>query len=183
MRKIKFKAWIPSAKLMLDEITIYNDGQIGISDSKLHLACDKAGLECDGESIYDKEENHALNLLSGDDWYWIEEGESILLQFTGLKDKNGKEIYEGDIVTCDEYTIIGRPGERFSSFTGYVKYSEQASRYWIMIPYADGKEKYNNLSMGGQYGDENGIQLTSMEVIGNIYENAGLLAATPKIIS
>ena len=92
----------------------------------------------------------------------------IIMQFTGLKDKNGKEIYEGDILRseADEGVAV-------------VSYSADMARFEIeLLAYeiftGENPEEtyYDKLSVVDSYefGDWNGA-----EVIGNIYENPELL--------
>lgn len=133
MREIKFKAWDKKRKVMTRVMRL----TMGI------------GIRC-----YVPDGKHH-------DWYEEDEGDYSLhwsdvelLQYTGLTDKNGKEIYEGDIVKWDS-PYGGRIGEI----------------YW--------KE-----SEGGFYHtftDEDGDVRPSkrlwdiIEVIGNAYENEELL--------
>jgi uncharacterized phage protein (TIGR01671 family) len=77
------------------------------------------------------------------------------LQFTGLTDKNGREIYEGDLLT--DY------GE---APPVYVEYSEKHGAYCFVDKFDPSGTVYYTPLM---------IYYDQMEVIGNIYEDPELL--------
>lgn len=74
-----------------------------------------------------------------------------VMQYTGLKDKNGKEIYEGDILEFSGNVVA----------LGIVKYNENFATFQAC-----------NGNSGWLFGNESG---TNIEIIGNIYENPELV--------
>jgi uncharacterized phage protein (TIGR01671 family) len=87
---------------------------------------------------------------------------STVGQYTGLKDKNGKEIYEGDIIEYDT-DFMGKP-------------DNDELRY--QVTFSNGSFVLASLDTG--YDDYRVVYLHNLgfSVIGNIYENPELVAPT-----
>lgn len=81
-----------------------------------------------------------------------------LMQYTGLKDKNGKEIYEGDIVKCN-------PSYKENHEIGTIAWEKRRGGFVVKVgrPTSQG---FDALKMAGA---------THKEIVGNIYENPELL--------
>ena len=134
MREIKFRAYI-----------------YDLTDEDSHpLEIDvRAGKLWDVASINFKDRIAEIMDDDGNVWEYELNDEIALLQYTGFKDKNGKEIYEGYIVR---------------------------EKYGVEIPMVVTWDDAGFRTLGKHNGEQYvGYVKDSCEVIGNIYENPELL--------
>lgn len=96
-------------------------------------------------------------------------GGKEFMQFTGLKDKNGSDIYEGDIVS-----FCMRMYEVKIYFNGY-----HLQRYKLWRGKFVPAHTYSLSLITKPSKDRFGGEVDSAEVIGNIYENPELLTTKP----
>jgi len=142
-RPIKYEAWVPDANEMHTVEAIHFDGNGDVESVDF------------GEAVQWSEED-------GGSGFSRPGSMVILRQFTGLTDKNGKEIYEGDIVqTWGEYDHGSDvPSETFEEAMPIIFNDGQ---WW----WGDG---IGNSCPLNEFDDPEYI-----EVIGNIHQNPELL--------
>lgn len=125
MREIKFRGWLPKTKVM---VTFHNP----------HINFEYGLL-----AFNNNHEDYSGIANMPDDYE-----EAIFMQYTGLKDKNGKEIYESDIVEfIDDKWTTGRKTIRVE--IKWIDY-KNFDGWWVSY-------------------------LEDVEVIGNIHQNPELL--------
>jgi uncharacterized phage protein (TIGR01671 family) len=134
-REIKFRAWLRKYEKMVDVKRINFD----VKNVECYLVSKN---ECNlSEFVFNEVE---------------------LMQYTGIKDKNGKQIYEGDIVSEEHPESNHEPFDQIpDSIRGVVKF--ERGKFIVPAKVNYGVEKRNLHAVKG------------VAVVGNIYENPELL--------
>jgi uncharacterized phage protein (TIGR01671 family) len=141
MREIKFRAWLASENKMCKVAIINFDKGAFI-----------IGAEPGADTI--TKEHYVKSPNNGRFCFW---NEIKLMQFSGLHDKNGKEIYEGDVLQLENtHAKTFRRIEKFER--GCFGHRDITGKFYpLAIPNGNKKDE------------------KQWEVIGNIHENPELI--------
>jgi len=152
MRDIKFRAWHKDSSRWIENFALVHTGSDepkSIEDVVRKRRQEVRVFEVNYEREYEGHGNSYHYNSTLDSLYGAPKIENVILQqYTGLKDKNGKKIYEGDIV--DAYDA-----SKNETFSGNVIYDLKLASYVII----------------DKEGDTYYLTSFDLQVVGNIFEN------------
>jgi hypothetical protein len=122
MREIKFRAWDKKKKIMAEVLTLIHNGRVEVS------------------------------IQDSGPFLWREVEDIEIMQYTGIKDKNGKEVYEGDVFSPNKYWK--------NSVIAWM----DSGRYMLI-------KNHGCIEIS----TSDGFCLEEHEIIGNLYENPELI--------
>lgn len=141
-REMKFRIWHNPSEKFVKEMQ-FKDPRFGwVNEGYL-------GIDADGDLSYNDHGNGMYKIS----WEYPESLEDyIIQQYTGLKDMNGVEVYEGDILRCPKSWM-------YDEMNGVIE--------WYKNKYCFINKEYDIRWVYADY--------ESLEVIGNIFENKELI--------
>ena len=161
MREIKFRAWDKKYKNFIPVNPFPKEGWIKNEFSLSKKSTDEVRVYdgVSGKNMFFTLDGRFVSVCPYDDLHTVATDDSEryeIQQYTGLKDKNGKEIFEGDILTS-LYKKDGCKGIYEVRWDDGMfklrKHKEHQQNFVTIVPY----------------------DLRYCEIIGNIYENPDLL--------
>lgn len=148
MRTIKFKAKNRVCEWVKGDLLQYLNGTVYIGDNK--------GPWTD-DGFHNSDYNN-VEIVNPD----------TVCQFTGLTDKNGKEIYEGDVLRSDTYPFSNIQDNQINNYYGAIGWCDEDASFYMVAA-----KNPKSSVMGVSDGISDSISQKMMqdfEVIGNVHD-------------